>query len=434
MRRLSLSPATRQRLLHTLGYGAAFFFSFLLFVYLTFPWERLVTWLLQEAKGNMGLTIDVEGFSPSLGTGITADKVTIRTKPSPGNKDGDVYTLENVSARISLLSLMGGDYETSFAGDLLGGHVSGSLDIGSAGETGIQLTFSSIDISQIETIANYVGMPVFGKLDGEFLLDIPAKGIKGSNGMLSLQIKEGKVGEKGSKLDPSNYGARKTPGLDQSVTLQEGASLGTVICQVEISSGRGKIKEFSATGGDIEASLEGSLRLNDRLFSSVLSGVLKFRFDEEYTQRNEKMEFFLGAPTLTQAKTDDGFFAFNINDPLDRLKFRPSRREVSPGRVVTPGGPSRFGTIGQDNNPGLTAPPRPPLSPAVELNLPGEQIIEKEEPEKPELNDVEATGEDNKEKVTEKERKDEGEGEDDNEEAELREEGEEIQEENLPIP
>jgi type II secretion system protein N len=326
MARFSIKPETKKKLLKIFLSSGLFLVGLLFFIYMTFPWDRLVALGIKMAEDRAKMTIDIKGFAPSFGTGVVADEVTITTKPVGADKEGTTYQLNNVSARISVLSLLVGSYKLSFEGELLGGSAEGVIELAGNNERAIDVELSGIDLSKIEMISGYTGLPVQGRIGGTVDLEIPAKGLRFSNGKIALRIDNGKVGEKGAKLDPSKHGGRKTPGYDTSITLQEGAMLGTFICDVDIKDGKGEIKEFAANGGDVEASMTGSILLREGFVASVLSGVFKFRFNEEYVEQN-KMSLFLTAPDLAQAKTDDGFFAFNINDPLNRLKFKPSKRD-----------------------------------------------------------------------------------------------------------
>jgi type II secretion system protein N len=362
MKKLSFSPETRKKVLRWLGYSALSFFAFLLFLYWTFPWERLVRYAVAQAKTQANVDVEVEGFAPSFGTGVTVDHVSIKTAPVAGEKEGATYEFDHVAARISLVGLLFGDREVSFSAEALGGEVEGTYLDGSGGERGINAELRGIDLGKIQLLSNYAGLPIEGDLSGAAQLTIPARGVRSATGHIELQIENGKVGAEGAKLDPSKYGTAKITGYDQSITLKEGAKLGTFSCKIEVQNGKGAVEEFGSSGGEVEAHFAGTLLIKDRLLTSVLSGVLKFRFDESYVERNG-MDLFLTSPRLAQAKTDDGFFAYNINDPLNRLSFKPSRRDGNKGTRPSPG-------VGVPSNFDSDAPQvaRPALAPA--LNMP----------------------------------------------------------------
>ena len=367
MKKLSLSPETRKKVLRWFGYSALSLVAFLLFVYWTFPWERLVRYAVAQAKTQANVDLDVQGFAPSFGTGATIEQVTIKTAPSAGDKEGATYELQNVAARISLFGLLFGDRDVSFSGEALGGELEGSYLDGSGGERALDLKLRGVDLEKISLLSTYTGLPVRGELSGAAQLTIPNKGVRSANGTIELQIEGGKLGEEGAKLDPTKYGTPKIAGYDQSITLKESAKLGTFACKIEIQNGKGTVKEFGSSGGEVEANFSGTLLLKDRLLSSVLSGVLKFRFDESYVERNG-MDLFLTSPRLAQAKTDDGFFAYNINDPLNKLSFKPSRRDGNKGIKPSPGALSPSGdsdapkSRAPPSRPHLTCQPAPPIS------------------------------------------------------------------------
>ena len=413
MARFSISPEAKTKLLKGFLYSTLFLSSLVLFIYFTFPWDRLVTLGVRMAEDRAKMTIDIKGFSPSFGTGVAADEVTIITKPVAGEKEGTTYVLKNVSARISLWSLVTGSYRLTFQGELLGGSVEGDVSLSGTNDKSMALALSGLDLSQISLISGYIGLPVQGRIGGDINLEIPAKGLRTSNGTISLRIDGGKVGEAGAKLDPSKHGGRKTPGYDTSITLVEGAALGTFVCNIDIKDGKGDIKEFGAAGGDVEASMDGSILLRDGFVNSVLSGVFKFRFDEGYVERN-KMSLFLTAPDLVQAKTDEGFFAYNINDPLNRLKFKPSKRDG------VKGAPARG--IPGNNSVDATQVPKSALGPAV--NIPALPTPQPEVFPEPKDNKIEEP-----EKKVEEEKKPEEEKKEEEKKPE-----EEIKEELKPTP
>jgi hypothetical protein len=92
------------------------------------------------------------------------------------------------------------------------------------------------------------------------------------------------------------------------------------------------------------------------------------------------MSLFLTAPDLAQAKNEENFFVFNMNDPINRLKFKPSKREgTKPGRTV----PGADLTAPQTARPALTpavnAPALPTPTPEILDTKPEEKVEEKKE-------------------------------------------------------
>ena len=106
----------RRKALRFMGYSTFFWTFFWLFAYLTFPYERVRDRIVQEvefpkdARGNRrpsGYQLEIVDLQPSWFTGIEARGVRI-IKPAEGEDPTVDVLLEEVNARISLLSLLTG--------------------------------------------------------------------------------------------------------------------------------------------------------------------------------------------------------------------------------------------------------------------------------------------------------------------------------------
>lgn len=81
-------------------YVLLFLFSFVFFLYLTFPYSILKEAVVAEIAKNTGMNVKIEEFGPDLPLGFEAEKVTVT------NSDGSSVSLDTIEVSISTLSLL----------------------------------------------------------------------------------------------------------------------------------------------------------------------------------------------------------------------------------------------------------------------------------------------------------------------------------------
>src|SRR5919197_3072488 len=146
------------------GYAAFSAVAFLLFFYLTFPYQALRERIQTEAAAQ-GYDVQMKGMGPGL-FGITARGVSVRRRPTTGEPpSGEPLLVDSVAFRPALLPV-----GLAFRASLLDGTVSGS--IGGIRDLDIDMKASAQDISAGNMKA-FSGLDLVGKLDGRLSLEVP---------------------------------------------------------------------------------------------------------------------------------------------------------------------------------------------------------------------------------------------------------------------
>lgn len=364
---MKLNPVTTIRLAKWIGYPLFGFVSFLVFLYITFPYGKLKDRLEQQlsASGDMTVTIDELGPSPLLG--LSADRVLVKLKPSqpvqlpqarpPGMPPGEGAApepapkpkpmrilLDRVVAKFGLLASLRGATDLSFKIEGFGGQL--SIDYEEAKKTGwsLDLEAEKINLGSVPAIGEFVGLPVKGQLFAELSLVVPGNRWSDASGQISVECEECSVGDGKAKL--------KIPGnalLAMGITLPK-IRLGRFGGQVKVEKGVATLENVLAKSPDIEVSLEGSVSLRNPVGFSNSNAYLRFKISPELKKRDPKFELLENG--LGSAKRPDGFFGMRLVGPLKHLKpvpssVGPSQRGGPAERFRGPGGPRPRGFPGR---------------------------------------------------------------------------------------
>ena len=157
-----------------MGYPLFFLFCFVLFAYLTFPYERVKDFIVQEVeypegpdgkRRASGRQLEIVDLSPSWFTGAELTGVRISSPEEPEGAPTEM-SFEHVYARVSLWPLLSGETEVSFDTRVAGGDIEGTFAQGE-GFVDLDASFSSVHLRRIGPIRAKLGIPIFGRLDGD---------------------------------------------------------------------------------------------------------------------------------------------------------------------------------------------------------------------------------------------------------------------------
>jgi type II secretion system protein N len=324
---MNLNPRL-QRLLPYVGYPLFYVAAFVFFAYVTAPYDRIKNAIVTGFNtGDSPLRLSIEDLSWSWRfPGISAEGVRLIGPEGVPGADGKTppraeYPIEDLYVRVSLLPLLIGDLDVTFGLDGFGGGISGY-----AGDSGdsrvIEMEFDGVSAAEFPYLADMVGLPLAGYLNGELRLELPDGKYSEANGVVDLTLSELVVGDGKAKI-------RDTIALP---TL----NVGVLAVKANAEEGRLEIEELSASGGDLELVSDGKVRLVDRVESSLIEANLRFRFSDEYKTQNDVTKGLFGEPgskvpgvfdldpKIRQAKRSDGFYGWHLTGPLSRINFQPA--------------------------------------------------------------------------------------------------------------
>jgi type II secretion system protein N len=312
------------------GYVLAYLAAFVVFAYISFPYERLRQYVVsmynttQTAPTQNRLEIDSLTWSWRF-PGLVAEGVRLVVPPPPaleGEKQAPPQYLEakEVFVSASALALLSGGREASFGAAALDGEVSGWASDGTAGRR-LELQLEGVNPGAIPQLASTIGLPLAGRLSGHISLDIPEGNVNRAEGTVDLSAEDLILGDGKAKIQ-------------NAIALPE-LHMGAFVLKAQISGGRLKIDECTAQGRDLDLALTGNVRLRPRLENSVADLELKFGFAEKYRSQSDLTKAIFGQSdskipglfdTATGShltKNEDGSYGARLAGSLSRLKPRP---------------------------------------------------------------------------------------------------------------
>ena len=122
-------PERLRRPAKWVGYPLFAFVIFLIALYASLPRGRIQERLQSDASTWLGADVKSEGFGLTLlsGPGVSADSVIIASRPAVPGEKVTRYSADDVVIHFSIYQLMRGFADTSFHGDVAGGHLEGKF-------------------------------------------------------------------------------------------------------------------------------------------------------------------------------------------------------------------------------------------------------------------------------------------------------------------
>jgi len=348
----------RLRRLWKVGATAAFgLLVFLLVFVLTLPYGRAKDYLVALAS-QQGYDVEVKSAGPALGLGIRFKDVTISSRPSGGGKPTRIV-IPVAKVRWSLLGALAGHGTFQIYANLFGG----DLDLETTRkktESGLHVSATAIDLSEIPWVKAATNLPLSGTLDLRLDARTPGPRASATVGSLTWTCSACVVGDGKAKLIiPGD------PFLAEGLGLPK-IRLGNLVGRVPIDKGVGHLQGVQSKSPDGEFYVEGEIKLNDSLASSSLDLYVRFKLSDTLLKSSEKLRTLLSFAD-DKGKRPDGFYGFRIRGPLNHmgkpewLKTSPFGALASGPKPIAPksGAPSAAYGAGLPATVPLAPPPPP---------------------------------------------------------------------------
>ena len=310
----------RLRRLGKIGATATFglFVFFLVFV-LTLPYGRMKDYLVALAE-QQGYGVEVRSAGPGLGLGIRFKDVTISSRPPGGGKPTRIV-VPVAKIRWSLLGALVGHKTYQISANLF----RGDLDVETTrkkSESGLHLSATAIDLSEIPWVKAATNLPLAGTLDLHLDTKTPGPHASATMGLLTLTCNACVVGDGKAKLIiPGD------PFLAEGLGLPK-IRLGDLVGRMPIDKGVGRLQGVQSKSPDGEFYVEGEIKLNDSLSSSFLDLYVRFKLSDTLLKSSEKLRTLLSFAD-EKGKRPDGFYGFRIRGPLNHMG-KPEWTKTSP--------------------------------------------------------------------------------------------------------
>ncbi len=315
------------RLKSILVYGVAaplfFLFSVVAGAYLTFPYDHLRDFIVQEAERGGTIHLEIESLEPSWVTGVELENLTLSNVPE-GDEEPTTTTIPHAEARVSLLALMGGTTEVSFETQLAGnGSIVGELAQDDE-SMHIEATLDNVHLAGLP-IASTIGVPIAGRADGEIDLTIGAEAVN-TEGTVHLTIENLAIADGQTPIEIEGLGA--------GLTLER-MDLGTLTFDLDTERGTGSIEELHASGEHAELWGTGSIRLARDFDRSSVDLMFRIAFLDAYKTSSPRMEGLFALlevnPQVRPARTPNGAFQWRVTGSMGgRIRMVPSGNAPMP--------------------------------------------------------------------------------------------------------
>jgi type II secretion system protein N len=342
---VSISNPKLRLALRWAGYVAGYVLLLFAFFYLTFPYDQLKRRIINAyATTQLGSPtpghLEIEDLTWSFAfPGVVASGIRMVTPPAATVNAGDeaakpkVIALDELSARISPLRLLFGTQDIGFSADGMGGEVDGNIVIASSGRE-YTIELNDIAPGELPTIAETVGLPMTGTVNGKLNISLPEGKAALAQGDLKLTVDNLVIGDGKAKI-------RNTLAIPA-------VQVGTLEIEATITSGQLKIEQLRAKGPDLELEVEGRARLHDRVQQSMVDLLVRFAFTDKYKGKSDMTKAIFGDPkspapglfdldpTMKRAKQSDGSYNFAVTGTFDRLRYTPTSQRIGSQKTARP--------------------------------------------------------------------------------------------------
>ncbi|GAC1339732.1 MAG: hypothetical protein NVSMB23_09100 [Myxococcales bacterium] len=301
-----MSPVVVERL-RRFSAPALFVFAFGAFLILTFPYEVVARRIEIEARraGN-DLTIGSLGAAGLFG--LRARDVKLRVPDGAGVLELD---FARVDVKPDLLPLLLRRFAFGFSVEAYGGKAHGhgklSNDPQLPGLTALQLEAQDLDLHALPL--STPDAEVAGK--ASLKLDLATlQPVEATTGSVNVRIQ-------GASL------VRAVARLEGGMTMSlPRVSLGEIECALTLDKGLAKVDRLSAKGGDIEADVDGSLKLRPAVALSQADLHARVKPNDRWLDSNPVLRSAMG---FLGPRAPDGSYTVSATGPLLRLQPRPGR-------------------------------------------------------------------------------------------------------------
>jgi len=275
--------------------------SFLVFLYITFPFDTLLDRALDSISKRFGGQYEVtyEDVSPRIPVGVSLGGVKIVLHS--GEKTSTLFSFDRIKLKVSLIQLIFGNMSAGFDAKLAGGgRIKGKAKIGK--KTGkVELKLDNIKISSIGLIPDEYRKNIENSMDGSMHLDLDFEDNTRSSGVINFKF--GAI-----KIKPFTYasplGNVDVPELNFGTEKSEFSA--------ELKRGSIRVTSLNITGGDVNLDMKGFVYITPP--RPNLRG--RFSLSDKIYEKVSLLDFIKGQ------KDQDGYYPLTITGTLDKLNIK----------------------------------------------------------------------------------------------------------------
>ncbi len=291
------------KLRQNLGYAAFFIFSFVVGLYLTFPWILVKDRILALVKEKTGVKIAASKLEPHWVTGVELENVEIQGS----DPKAEPTKLDKIRARVSLLKLLAGKPGGSVWIPMGKGTIDASFAVGKD-VFELDADIEKLALEETPFLLAASGLPLVGTLDLEASLKLGKDDPKQSRGKIVITTKGFEI-EKGGKLGPL-----PVPAL----------VFGDLKLELPLEDGKIDLKGVKLPGADLEIALDGSISPAWPLAKGTINLTVGLKPTEKLLSADPLLRPLLN--NFQSYKDGEGFYGIALVGSLAAPRPQPKRR------------------------------------------------------------------------------------------------------------
>ena len=234
-------------------------FMFIIFLYFTFPIEKLRGTISSEFSKSTGYNLSIEEIDTHFITGIDIENAQIS---HPDNLSGTIV-LDRLKIWLNPFALIIGNTSVSLYSKLYNGTVDGSFSQGGS-QIDLDVEIENITLEKIKYFKEVYDMDVSGTLSGEADINTDLSNLALTNGYTNISLPKLSLSE---FQIPTPLGPFNMPPI--SFTKVNG--------RLDAENGKVKLSGFKLEGNDLNATIAGDINLAKSFRQSTLN--LDFEFN-----------------------------------------------------------------------------------------------------------------------------------------------------------
>ena len=350
---INLSPRAR-RLVKWIGYPLLAIVSFLFALQMTFPYGRLKQKIKDALASKYIVEMQVDrGWMPGT---VIFDHVKLTSRQVKPDDKVTTIQIDKITAHLGLFAMLGGTASVDFDVKIGGGDISGNVAMTSS-RTKIDLEIEQVSSEAVPGLADAVGLPMGGRLNGSATFDLPAGDWRQAEADVKLSCSVNcTVGDGVAKIQMKPRPGQPSAG---GLTVPK-LMLGQWKAELVIAKAKIDLKTLDVKSDDGEVYVDFHAAVQRSLSeSTVTQGCIKFKGSEALAKR-EKV-FYNGLDVTGAPLGPDGYHYLKLAGTLGNIKRLPSVCEIGGSGGGEPS-PSPSVEVGGHipRPPGITPAPTPP--------------------------------------------------------------------------
>lgn len=287
--------------------------SFIVFLYFTFPINKLKSFIEEDFKKDTGLTLTLEEINTHFVTGIILKNSVIMDK-----KNSPILSLKKLKLWINPIKLLFKKIALSIESELYGGKLNGFLGRGGK-SLQISMDAKNIGLDKVEILKSRYETNLKGKLGSSIKLKTESKNLGRTDGNIDLNGEN--IFIENTKIE-TPFGPLLLPPI----------SFKKIGCKLAIKGGKGELTGCELLGSELNAKIKGGINLLETFQKSTIDLVVEFT-----TMGSIEEKFGIIFQNFFKKKAD-GSYSCKVTGSLANPMVLPEMQESMYQPVANEGG------------------------------------------------------------------------------------------------